>query len=444
MKYKSLLIIFFLQTFLFYAQIKKIYVSDLNGDDSVLLASQPTIAKTLKGAYDLIPDPVDKEYHIVLKKEGNVSLGTNDLISFTWTKSGTSDYPIKIYSEEERVVITRPSGNAVDIIKFRNVQYIHVSNITFENVTHGFIFDNVDHSSIKYCEFIGDILDNHNYGGALWIGKDIGSNLYSPNEYATNSNYKSEYNEIAYNYIHSQKVNNHCHSHQHHGFYISHGTDHNKFIGNTFDKPLGSGIQMNHGYQENNTIANNFIYKEFYQPLDSDFFCPDPKTGIDESDPNIPSDNAYDKINNSKFGMILSYEDENEQTGTLINNDIVGNYVYLNDNFGISSANTYSGNRFIAWEHEEMNNNNNVEFNKNYENNEISPKDPYWLSFDLDNITARVISGDFNGDGKDDTAAFYDIKGTETQIFGYGYRQIRILFINPIQVGGKRLMEDIM
>ncbi len=407
MKKTGILLLFFLNTFLFYGQVKKIYISDLLGNDSTSLLSEPTVTKTLKGAYDLLPDLVDKEYHIILKKEGDISLGANNLISFTWTKSGTSDYPIKIYSEEDRVVIKRPSGNAVDIIKFRDIQYVHISNITFQNVTHGFLWDNVDHSSVKYCEFIGDVLDNHNDGAAIWIGKDVGQDLYLSNEYTINPNYKSEYNEIAYNYIHSQKVNNHCGSHRHHGFYISHGSDNNKFIGNTLDNPLGSGIQMNHGYQKSNIIASNFIYKEFYQPNNNDFLCLDPQ-GVDESDPNIPPDNAYDKINNSKFGIILGYQDENVQTGTMVNNEIYTNYVYLNDNFGISSANTYNGNRFIAWEFQDIDDNNAINNNTYYFGDQIFPKDPYWISFDPEKITNKTVSGDYDGDGKDDIAAFYD------------------------------------
>lgn len=92
-KFLLILLFFFLLISNVYSQVN-FYVSgagnDLNNGTST---SSPF--KTLKRAYDALPNTVNSIYNIILLNNGEIPIMNNNGSGFIWTKSGTAQYPIK-------------------------------------------------------------------------------------------------------------------------------------------------------------------------------------------------------------------------------------------------------------------------------------------------------------------------------------------------------------
>lgn len=328
--------------------------------------------RTLKQAYDAIENPGNVTYKIII--ETDIILGCGDQL--LWSKSGSLNHPIYIFSKDNiRKSISRDNQNSKYMIIFQDVDNIHLSYIHFKKCAVGIRFDNVDNSSIKYCVFSGDgTLINQKIFAVLWIGKWDTQGV-SPSDY-------SENNVIAYNLFEKTNAAT-IDIHQHNSIYVSQGTRNNIIYGNTIRDIDGSGITNNHHYRENNLIVNNIIV-------------------LDKTD--------------TVHGIDFWWErGEKDSICSIKNNTITNNFVYNREPRYFTHEVLgedgllwrYGGNGEIIWRDEFSNSNNNLDASFCFYGDNI-PNDPYWLNYNPGKITDKIVSGDFDGDGETDIAAFYN------------------------------------
>ncbi len=325
----------------------EIYISHENGNDIGTSGGINDPVKTLERAEELITNPGNETYYVYLKNEGNIIPRNGSWMD--WTKSGSVNHPIYITSSScERATFSREKDCQGYYLRFRSVNYIHISNIKFDKSSKsGVLLDNVNNCSLKYCEFIGDSCEQTGGGAQIWIGSYV-------------SGATSEYNNISNNFIHDVYANQT--GPKNHGIYISEYAHNNEIFNNTIIDPAASGVHFWHGYNHNNTVTKNIIQQ------------------------NIHNGNGYE-------GLILSY-DPNTPCASVYGNSIYDNYVHdpvnsipINVAYTcLAPNNTTSPNYFYSWDH---------------------PSDPYWLEYDPQMISDLTVSGDFDGDGITDIGAFY-------------------------------------
>ncbi len=385
----------------------------------------PNDYSSLKEAHDAIPSVLTENVEIRLVNNGNsIPLTPISNSSFTWTKSGTNNFSIKIVSDDfdNPTTITRPS-NSSHILHLKDVKNITFYNIIFENASLAFLLDNVDDSTISYCKFLGeqiyaydvnDITRTCSAGsGTIWIGKQT----WPEDNDFNNPDNKSENNIISYNFFDSPKIQNYILKHQFHSIYISNGSENNSLFANTINKPAGTGITFNHGFQNNNLVSTNLINKDYLeheQDLERQYNYGE---NIDNCElVYYVRSNGYDQFINSMQCIGFGIQ-ENDRQHTSTNNLIKNNYTYSDIHLN------HPGNAFMVNDNIKVNesfltntNLNNTFILNHYETNK-KVYDPYWLDYETDKVQDRIINGDFDKDGKmDDIVIFKKTGDNETTI----------------------------
>ena len=339
----------------------------------------PVDYATIKEAHDAIPNPLIENIEIRLINTGTsiplVPFGTN---SFTWSRTGTMAYSIKIISDD--------FNNPASINKLfqghlviDNVNNLHFYNLYFQNFAQGLKMVSVKNSSIKYCYFKG----THN-GNPLPVSISPGTGLIHISGVVAN---ESENNTFKYNYIdgiYTTSANDSVYN-RWHSIYISEYSKNNIIAGNTILTPQksGSDIQFNHGFQEDNKIISNCLNKNYDTSLPTVTSMQCIILG-GTAYPNTVKDNIIS--NNYTFSNL-----EIQRNGTAgDNNNIVIGDTILRD------LNTVNNNHFDLQK-------------KVY--------DSYWLNYETSKVNDRIISGDFNKDGKlDDLVIFKKDGNSRTSI----------------------------
>lgn len=329
----------------------------LKAQTTIYVSNNGTV-KTLKEAYDLIASPGNVTYHIILKDDGGDILIAPNAPGFVWTKSGTQQHPIKIYSENCSSVLTRNSESGTPMITLRNANYIHFYNVHFfKGVMGSFLFDNADYCSIEYCQFSGNGSAASISGGVIWIGENCQGNASSYGNTISNNKF--------FNLQTTSQTN------QHHAIYISNKAYNTTIYNNSIIEPPSFSVHGWHGDYRNNYVVNNICIQKNNPQVNSSMI--------------IGFNTDYDNCVNGFY-----------PPSGVNNNTFNDNYVYDNQNLNCVAIdapisgynNTQSGN---------------IRYHSFY------PSDPYWLGYSPSQISAKVVSGDFNGDGrKDDIAALYD------------------------------------
>ncbi len=289
--------------------------------------------------------------------------------TLNWDVSGTSQYPITITSYSCRTTLTRNLDSG-PMLYMEQANYVNIINVDFNAVSSGAILiDNCDHLNISYCSFHGNgTAVPAPDSGIIWIGVN--------HNYAGQNTETSAYNKITNNYFHS--LDYLTESFHHHGIYFSNGAHHNTFAYNYIDRPASFGIHGYHGDFQDNYLSTNLIIRR----------------------PRVNNQNATGVIFGSQNDLItpgVTYD--NGAPGSIHGNNAVNNYIFDDENNhdGVDIETVLAGNNYESG-------------NKRFDN--LYPNDPYWLGYNASKITARMVSGDFDRDGvEDDVAAFYDLSG---------------------------------
>ncbi len=329
---------------------------------------------TLEDALDYIKDNytssenrVTTPVNVYLIDNGVDIMVSNTSNKLVWDVSGTLSNPITITSQSCRATLTRNLDSGV-MLYYESANYINISKIDFNKVTSGaIVLDNCDYCDISYCSFHGDgasVIPVKS--GVIWMGVI--------HEYAGQNTESSSYNSITYNNFYDMNVIGETKFHQ--AIYVSNGAYNNIISSNYINFPPALGIVGGHGDYKNNNISTNLISRK----------------------------DREDDVHLS--GIYLTYEcDTGYNNGapySITGNNCYNNYVYdSQNNYGVKINPALVSNNFQS---------------NNHHFNELKPNDPYWLGYNADRITNRMVSGDFDRDGiEDDVAAFYDYIG-ETRI----------------------------
>lgn len=378
-KFLLILLFFFLLISNVYSQVN-FYVSgagnDLNNGTST---SSPF--KTLKRAYDALPNTVNSIYNIILLNNGEIPIMNNNGSGFIWTKSGTAQYPINITSESStRSIVSRTNDDLDYHIKLLNVSYINFNRIHFKNIAKGaFFLDNADYCSIDYCKFSGVNYVSPVSGGhaTIWLGVQNGT---------TGS--KSTGNRISNNLITDIFMNENGAGDKAktHAIYLSEYAEFTDIYNNTIYDPTSYAIHFWHEHYNDNIATTNIVTM------------------------NLPGGQG-----SGSLAFALGYEIAG-LSSTITNNKIVRNFVY-------DYTNNDPGDNCCVNIQDQPSLPNSNDPNTISEESTANfrspwyPNDPYWLSYNPSRINYKVVSGNFNGDGyHDDVAALYDNANGTTNI----------------------------
>lgn len=344
-----------------------IYVSN-NGDDNNI-GSYNFPVKTLEGAYVKINSPGSVAYFVILKNDGgNINVAKNNANGFIWSKSGSAIFPIKISSESCFTILTRASDSATPMIHLKNANYIFFTNIYFRNCTRGaFMFDNADYCNISYCKFSGITPVSPISGAVIWIGENC------ENKQASYGNIIS--NNIFFELYTTTQTN------QHHAIYLSNKAYNNSIYNNTIVEPPAYSIHGWHGDYSGNNVSYNICTQKWNPDASVKAMTIGYNSGQDACINHL----IYppNSVNNNSFYNNYVYDNYNSECVTIDPNVLP----YNNSQWG------------------------NIRYSNQY------PSDPYWLGYSASQISNRIVSGDFNRDGKeDDIAAFYDNGNGSTNI----------------------------
>ncbi|MEZ4970887.1 MAG: T9SS type A sorting domain-containing protein [Flavobacteriaceae bacterium] len=388
---------FLLQISLVYSQSQNLYISG-EGSDNIGNGDINSPYKSLERALEDISSPGQITYNLILKpsSSGYVSHTKSNTGQLIWIKSGSQEHPINVYSEGGTATINHVQSNAA-LIKLQDVSYVNFHNIKFQNSSLAIIMDNADYCRIQFCEFVGSPINGSGGSGCIWIGK-LGFNPTNYTNTPTPSNERSDFNIIRNNHFSNIEILEYEKQHLYHAIYLSNGSYGNDIYFNTLEMGLniGSGIQINHGYMNENNVSQNFIKKSF--------------------------SSSNDSFMNSRHGINFQYENNSEISQTN-NNDVVGNFLYANSyrqyvfptncDPNNSSNNNYKGPQLLRIRAQLCSNNNISSNTLTYDNDE-SYEDPLWSNHHANKMTDRMVSGDFDGDSIDDIATLYDNTGNNT------------------------------
>ncbi|OQY72226.1 MAG: hypothetical protein B6D44_10530, partial [Ignavibacteriales bacterium UTCHB2] len=343
-----------------------IYVSNFGNDSYSGSYNYPV--KTLEGAHEKITLPGNVTYYIILKNDGNINVAKNNAAGFIWNKSGSALHPIKISSEGCFVSLTRPVESETPMIWLKDVNYIFFANIHFLNCTKGaFMLDNADFCDISFCRFSGINPVSPVSGAVIWIGENCEDRQTSYSNTITNNKFEN--------------LDTDTQTNQHHAIYLTNKAYNNVVSNNTIIEPPAYSIHGWHG----NYSGNNVSYNICTQKWNSDASVRAMTIGY-----NTGPDECID-------GAIYPPSSVN-------NNSFYNNYVYDNYHADCVTINNY----VTAYNNTEWGN---IRYINQY------PSDPYWLGYSANQVSNRVVSGDFNRDGKEDgIAAFYDNGNGSTNI----------------------------
>jgi parallel beta-helix repeat protein len=417
-----------------------------------------TPLKTMKGAYDKVlsyyPSKVVCEA-VTIYISGNIYLAEspNTLTTLTWDITGSNTYPISITSSGNSTnIVYRPLYDNVKssyIIELLNANYISITNIQFSDATVGIYINSSDYCKIQQCKFISNIIATTGGAGTITLSR-YPSTLDLPS-----------YNDISYNYIIAQGFStvtgytgNSPGYTLYHGIYIAHAYQ-NTIQYNSVINPAGSGIHYWHSYSQNNAVygnlidicndgtnkwglilgydpsegdantvfgnnnKNNYISysdKDFYNNRGS-YYSPDKSHGL------VIDDNLL--INNPNYSP--NYFNHADQIGdrygidpywVYYNSNLVQNRMVTGDFDGDGSkddiAAMYDYGNGTSKIHVWLNKKHQVQdplfFYYYVQDKSFQYEGTWWSSsgYDAAKVTSRLVSGDYNGDGKTDIAALYD------------------------------------
>ncbi len=272
-----------------------------------------------------------------------------------WRISGSKNYPITIKTEtgQSKATLSASYDENRYKIRFVDVSYIHIDNLKLKNFGVGLYLENVDNSKITNSDFLKDRLWGPAGAGSLWIGvgaNDVGVD-YSENNLVENNTFVE------------LEIENFCTQSKYHNIYVSRGNKNTSIINNYFNvKSSGVAISFNHGYQLDNTVANNHFrmtYRESQSWQNTDD-CPVP----------LLQSNGWSTAVDA--GGAIGLRIQNASTDTVKGNKFLKNFVetnvaiYLDDDnitsgYGLEGKidiqyyrslfdqNTFSGNRLFDW-----------------------------------------------------------------------------------------------
>ena len=448
-----------------------IYVAP-SGDDATGSGTAVNPYHTLSKAYDVIQvdgsSCVTAAHNVILVNENDtpVTVGADQIL---WTKSGTAAYPIRICSEDNIVTVIRGTDMAAPILKLKDVQYICLTRVRFENASMAIELTNADYCAISKCEFVANGLAQGSGGGMIWIGKNEGwdpgafwisgwdpndPDPDAPNDPVSDVNLDqdqvSRFNIIENNLFYGLNITRFCDRILHHPIYISRGAYDNTIRLNTIwtGKRAGDGVTFNHNYQKRNEVINNFIYKEEATWADA---CVPVNPPLDRDDNVVTESEFNSSWLMSRYGILLAGDGPGGTKHpytltTIVDNVIENNTVYVDAKHCATAAYSVwfctSPDATTAYKicdtAEDPNSNadmagqnpdalrtaNSLYFGDDDSlhylddgqdpygddagSDSHAPRDPYWLGYVPDQITGRVVSGDFDNDGAADIAAFYE------------------------------------
>lgn len=351
--------------------------------------------KTLLGAYNrlltLFPSKVVNQV-VNINIQDNIRLAESpqNIVCLIWDISGTSAYNITFksgtdsYNEVKRPIYDNSKQSY--LIELRNVNFVHFSKLKFPEATVGIFINSSDYCSIKDCQFIGNPILADGGSGVITISRfPFSLDLAKFNDVTNNYIKQDGSSTIIGDYGTSPGYS------LHHAIYIAEA-EYNEIQYNTIINPPGYGIHYWHGFSQNNIVRYNVI--------------------------NICDDG------NSKGGIILGYgdcDDPSCSSSNVFGNSNINNYIIYSNESPINSKVYYFPNGCRD-----------LQINKSLtSNNSISPNylnraninanrygiDPYWVYYNAESVTNKMINGDFDNDGfSDDVAALYDYGGQHTQI----------------------------
>lgn len=310
---------------------------------------------------------------IYLLNNGGEILLSETTNKLNWTISGTIINPLKLTSYSERATIVRSQDNTI-AIDMEGVNYFNVEFVNFKNVRYCcFQLMDCHYNLFRYNSFEGGTEATITSSkGVFQIQGD--TELFQGLGVHTSSN-----NSIEHNLFFNLFVTDPSWAHQH-GAYNSIGSYDNKFKYNQLHYPVTFGLYANHFDYVDNEFAYNLCSVNplniYYSGFGA-YIQEHPELGYAYND-------AVNTIHGNSFHNNYTYDSTNpDDDGVMFNNTTVENNTTVYDNY-ISST--------------------------------LYPNDPYWMKYDATKITDKVVSGDFDHDGKeDDIAAFYDY-GTYTKI----------------------------
>lgn len=361
---KAVLFIFLMVCFsTFYGQKAINYYVSNNGNDSSNPGTFTSNFKTLKKAHDVIQSSYNPLYTynvILIGTYGEINVTSNGY-TLLWTISGNENNPINIYSYgNERAILNQKDGSSKELLKIE-ANYINIKRIHFKSITNGAIwFEAANNCSVDYCVFDGE--NELPYcRHIIWIGYNgLDKEKWSYNNIVSNNLFKNISTVVCDTPTANEQI-----------IYFSLFSKYNEAYNNSIISPPAYGIQFWHGYSNNNIASRNIIQQ---------------------------IDNICDFR-----GIALGCE----SSGTVCNsfpydNTIAENFIFdINNNDAVYLPQGEGTNEIYG----------------NYVSSTYYPHDPYWLAYDPNKITDRVVSGDFDRDGKDDDiAAFYDYGNNVTKI----------------------------
>ena len=205
-------------------------------------------------------------YNIVLMDNGgDIQIAPSNASGFIWTRSGSVNNPINVYSQECRAVVTRTYDNLEYIIKLRNVSYVNFKNIFFKNVSLGaFYIDNSDYCLIDYCQFGGVSYVTPTMGGhaVIWIGGIDSTGQKSTGNKISNNLFSNIY--LNDNWGTKSKT---------HAIYLSDYSEYNEIFNNTIFDPTSYAVHFYHDHFNNNQCSYNIVTQNLSEGVGSRAFA---------------------------------------------------------------------------------------------------------------------------------------------------------------------------
>lgn len=431
----------FLLLFAFQLNAQNIYVSD-TGVDDLSAGSETNPVKTLRGAYDkllsLYPGKVAQQ-PVNIYIDGTVNI-RNSCRLLVWKVSGTTTAPINITSKSllNKGTLVNEDDGAYGII-MPNVKYVNITHLTFENATVGISICSSEYCEVKYCIFnctqITSPPTADGGGGTITLTICDGLNQNASGcveDYAEklNAAATAKNNRIIYNKIvglgYSMVP---CSFWLYHSIYIAE-TEANLIEYNTITKPAGSAIHFYGNKVKNNDVHHNVLemdYDNVQENNDTCYHLPNRDTVYTRDHARHAlwftlhsSESGFDVANNSETENYLSSSISTtaNQAEYASFSPICSEEHIVDKNFLSSSSITcVNGTSFFIDNRSNQHGPNYYFFADNAsQTGGKMVKDPFWLNFDSEKLKDKLVTGDFDSDGKqDDILGFYD-KGSATEL----------------------------
>ncbi|MGD1848893.1 MAG: T9SS type A sorting domain-containing protein [Salibacteraceae bacterium] len=363
-------------------------ISFVKGQDVTILVSNAETSpiKTLEDALkEAEQQGGGKTINVLLDpNHGPINVANNGGHQLIWDLSGAESHPSNIRSVECRATVTRPEDyvlNSNYMFVLRGVQFVNITSVIFENASLGIQLDQVDYCKVQFCEFHGDHVKGGFGGAMLWLGVGQG---WDPSVYPV-SNQLSVFNQVTDNLFIGGRVDNNPQGY--HALYLSRGSWDNELLRNTGRYPTGMTFHGNHGYTKRCIVKNNFA---------EHVKGPDKRAFFFEYNTAGPWHTLCDNV----MAENIAYDNSNPPQSC-------GDIIELKHPIGPASVVSW-GNKCFAYDEYSV--------------------DPLWLNYSASNITYRTVSGDWNGNGMTDMAAFHYIPGVGSRLHAWTTDEDRFIY----------------